>query len=101
MLEACVPFVTKGSDGSFGDSSIAVRWTSRQCLGTRLVLNTTPALPSGGQIPEKPPQFGAGTPLVCPGRPGEIAPQFVLLGSAENSYTTGAVYGCTGGDGGA
>lgn len=60
----------------------------------------TPLQPSGGQLPDKLPQFGASTPLGRPGQPAEIAPLYVLLASAENSYTTGAVYGSTGGEGG-
>jgi NAD(P)-dependent dehydrogenase (short-subunit alcohol dehydrogenase family) len=60
----------------------------------------TPLQPSGGQLPEKLPQFGADTPLGRPGQPAEIAPIFVLLASQESSFTTGAVYGSTGGEGG-
>ena len=60
----------------------------------------TPLQPSGGQLPDKLPQFGAETPLGRPGQPAEIAPIFVLLASQEASFTTGAVYGSTGGEGG-
>lgn len=60
----------------------------------------TPLQPSGGQLPDALPKFGADTPLGRPGQPAEIAPLFVLLAAQENSYTTGAVYGSTGGEGG-
>jgi NAD(P)-dependent dehydrogenase (short-subunit alcohol dehydrogenase family) len=60
----------------------------------------TPLQPSGGQLPDKLPQFGADTPMGRPGQPAEIAPIFVLLASQESSFTTGAVYGSTGGEGG-
>jgi NAD(P)-dependent dehydrogenase (short-subunit alcohol dehydrogenase family) len=60
----------------------------------------TPLQPSGGQLPDKLPQFGADTPLGRPGQPAEIAPIFVLLASQESSFTSGAVYGSTGGEGG-
>lgn len=57
----------------------------------------TPLQPSGGQPPDALPQFGAEAPLGRPGQPVELAPTFVLLASAEASYTTGDVQGATGG----
>jgi NAD(P)-dependent dehydrogenase (short-subunit alcohol dehydrogenase family) len=57
----------------------------------------TPLQPSGGQPPEALPQFGAESPLGRPGQPVELAPTYVLLASAEASYTTGDVQGATGG----
>lgn len=57
----------------------------------------TPLQPSGGQLPDKLPQFGAETPLGRPGQPVEIAPLFVLLASAEVGYTSGNVWASTGG----
>lgn len=60
----------------------------------------TPLQPSGGQPPDKLPNFGANTPMGCPGQPVELAPVYVLLASAEASYTTGQVYGAVGGRGG-
>jgi hypothetical protein len=60
----------------------------------------TPLQPSGGQIPDKLPQFGANTPLGRPGQPAELAPIYVLLASNESSYATGQVYGAVGGRGG-
>lgn len=57
----------------------------------------TPLQPSGGQPPEQLPKFGADTPMGRPGQPAEIAPIFVLLASQESSFTTGNVFGSTGG----
>jgi NAD(P)-dependent dehydrogenase (short-subunit alcohol dehydrogenase family) len=58
----------------------------------------TPLQPSGGQKPEKLVKFGAQTPLGRAGQPAEIAPLYVLLASAEASFTTGNVFGATGGE---
>ncbi len=57
----------------------------------------TPLQPSGGQSPDALPQFGAETPLGRPGQPVELAPTYVLLASAEASFTSGDVQGATGG----
>lgn len=53
--------------------------------------------PSGGQPPEAVQDFGTQSSLGRPGQPAEIAPVYVHLGSTESSYTTGEVYGVTGG----
>ncbi len=58
----------------------------------------TPLQSSGGQPPEKLPEFGAKVPLGRPGQPAELAPVYVLLASQESSYVTGEVYGVTGGN---
>jgi NAD(P)-dependent dehydrogenase (short-subunit alcohol dehydrogenase family) len=58
----------------------------------------TPLQPSGGQLPEKLPEFGAKVPLGRPGQPAELAPIYVLLASQESSYVTGETYGVTGGN---
>jgi NAD(P)-dependent dehydrogenase (short-subunit alcohol dehydrogenase family) len=60
----------------------------------------TPLQPSGGQIPDMLPAFGADTPIGRPGQPAELASIFVLLASQESSYATGQVYGAVGGAGG-
>jgi NAD(P)-dependent dehydrogenase (short-subunit alcohol dehydrogenase family) len=57
----------------------------------------TPLQSSGGQIPDKLPQFGHETPLGRPGQPAEIAPLYVPLASSEASYGSGNVLGSTGG----
>ncbi|MBB4768771.1 SDR family oxidoreductase [Xanthomonas sp. LMG 8993] len=57
----------------------------------------TPLQPSGGQPPEKIPEFGSETPLKRAGQPVEMAPLYVILASQESSYVTGEVFGATGG----
>jgi NAD(P)-dependent dehydrogenase (short-subunit alcohol dehydrogenase family) len=57
----------------------------------------TPLQPSGGQLPEDLPSFGADTPLGRPGQPAEIAPLFVQLADPTSSYTSGNVFPSTGG----
>jgi NAD(P)-dependent dehydrogenase (short-subunit alcohol dehydrogenase family) len=57
----------------------------------------TPLQTSGGQPPEKIPDFGSETPMKRPGQPVEMSPLYVLLASQESSYVTGEVYGATGG----
>ncbi len=59
----------------------------------------TPLQPSGGQDPEKLPEFGANTPMGRPGQPAELGPVYVLLASQESSFATGQVYGASGGHG--
>ncbi|MCX5509901.1 SDR family oxidoreductase [Pseudomonas sp. BJa3] len=54
--------------------------------------------PSGGQPPEKIPDFGGHTPMKRPGQPAECAPLYVLLASQESSYITGEIFGVTGGN---
>lgn len=60
----------------------------------------TPLQVVGGQKPNKLPKFGANTPMGRPGQPVELAPLYVALASAEPTYTTGQVFGATGGRGG-
>ncbi len=61
----------------------------------------TPLQPSGGQPPDKIPEFGKETPMGRPGQSAELAPIYVLLASEESSFATGQVYSATGGRGGA
>jgi NAD(P)-dependent dehydrogenase (short-subunit alcohol dehydrogenase family) len=60
----------------------------------------TPLQVTGGQPPEAIPQFGASSPMGRPGQPAELAPIYVLLASAEPSYSTGQIFGAVGGRGG-
>ena len=60
----------------------------------------TPLQVTGGQPPEKLPEFGADSPLKRPGQPAELAAVYVLLASNESSYATGQVYAAVGGAGG-
>ncbi len=55
---------------------------------------------TGGQSPDKLPEFGKDTPLARPGQPAELAGIYVLLASQEATYATGQVFGATGGRGG-
>ena len=57
----------------------------------------TPLQPSGGQPQDKIEQFGSETPMGRPGQPAEIAPLYVFLASGESSYSTGGLFGSTGG----
>ncbi len=59
----------------------------------------TPLQVSGGQPQSALETFGGDTPMGRPGQPAELAPIYVLLASQESSYTTGQVYGATGGSG--
>ncbi len=56
----------------------------------------TPLIPSTMGMKEAK-TFGQQTPLGRPGQPAELAPVYVLLASDDSSYTTGMVYGVTGG----
>lgn len=58
----------------------------------------TPLQPSGGQLPEKIPEFGGKSPMGRPGQPAELASVYVFLASQESSYVTAEVYGVTGGE---
>jgi NAD(P)-dependent dehydrogenase (short-subunit alcohol dehydrogenase family) len=60
----------------------------------------TPLQVAGGQLPGKMGEFGANTPLGRPGQPAELAALYVLLASREDSYSTGQIFGATGGRGG-
>ena len=58
----------------------------------------TPLQLGGGQPMDKLVKFGAATPLGRPGQPAEIAGLYVLLASLDASFTTGNVWGSTGGE---
>jgi NAD(P)-dependent dehydrogenase (short-subunit alcohol dehydrogenase family) len=60
----------------------------------------TPLQVTGGQPADKIPEFGADTPMGRPGQPAELASLYVLLASAEPSYSTGQIFGAVGGRGG-
>jgi len=59
----------------------------------------TPLQVTGGQSQEGLEKFGSESPFKRPGQPGELAGAYVNLASSESSYTTGQVYGVTGGAG--
>ncbi|MBV8909027.1 MAG: SDR family oxidoreductase [Sphingomonas sp.] len=58
----------------------------------------TPLNPSGGQPPEKIPEFGKDTPMGRPGQPNEVAPSFLFLACEDASYMTGQVLHPDGGN---
>lgn len=59
----------------------------------------TPLQVSGGATPEKLRSFGAESPMGRPGQPVEIAGAFVAAADPALSYSTGQVFGATGGEG--
>ena len=58
----------------------------------------TPLNPSGGQEPEKIPEFGKKTPMGRPGQPNEVAPCFLFLACEDSSYMTAQVLHPDGGN---
>ena len=58
----------------------------------------TPLNPSGGQPPEKIPEFGKDTPMGRPGQPNAVAPSFLFLACEDSSYMTGQVLHPDGGN---
>jgi NAD(P)-dependent dehydrogenase (short-subunit alcohol dehydrogenase family) len=54
---------------------------------------------AGGQTAEGLQKFGGDTPMKRPGQPAELASVYVELADARSSYTTGQIYGETGGVG--
>jgi NAD(P)-dependent dehydrogenase (short-subunit alcohol dehydrogenase family) len=59
----------------------------------------TPLQVSGGATPEKLRMFGSESPLGRPGQPAEIAGAYVAAADPALSYSTGQVFGATGGEG--
>ncbi len=59
----------------------------------------TPLQVSGGATPEKLQQFGSQSPLGRPGQPAEIASLYVAAADPSLSYSTGQIFGATGGGG--
>ncbi|HEV7292085.1 MAG TPA: SDR family oxidoreductase [Devosia sp.] len=57
----------------------------------------TPLQVAGGQKPENIVQFGSSTPIGRAGQPVELAPLYVALADPAFSYSTGQVFGATGG----
>ncbi|MDP9127617.1 MAG: SDR family oxidoreductase [Pseudomonadota bacterium] len=59
----------------------------------------TPLQVTGGATPEKLQKFGGNTPLGRPGQPAELASIYVQLAANDASFTTGQIYGASGGAG--
>ena len=55
---------------------------------------------TGGQPPEKIPEFGKESPMGRAGQPAELAGIYVLLASGESSYSSGQVFAAVGARGG-
>lgn len=93
-------------DYSITKGAIAV-WTkalAKQLISKGIRVNAvapgpiwTPLQPSGGQLPENIPTFGSTSPIGRAGEPAELAPLYVLLADNRASYSTGQIFGATGG----
>ena len=59
----------------------------------------TPLQVTGGQKPDRIPEFGKETPMGRAGQPAELASVYVLLASNEASFSSGQVFGAEGGHG--
>lgn len=59
----------------------------------------TPLQVSGGATQEKLQNFGEESPLGRPGQPAELASIYVQLAASDASFSTGQIYGATGGHG--
>ncbi|WP_294391550.1 SDR family oxidoreductase [uncultured Sphingomonas sp.] len=57
----------------------------------------TPLQVAGGQLPGKLGEFGANTPLGRFGEPAELAALYVVLASHEAGFSTGQIFGASGG----
>jgi NAD(P)-dependent dehydrogenase (short-subunit alcohol dehydrogenase family) len=89
--KAAILSITRSLAKQLGDKGIRVNAVAPGPYWTPLQLG-------GGQPMEKLVKFGEATPLGRPGQPAEIAAQYVLLASQESSFTTGNVWGSTGGE---
>lgn len=83
-----------------------VRSLAKQLAGRGIRINGvapgpiwTPLQVSGGASMEKLEQFGSKAPAGRPGQPAELAAIYVLLADPVASYTTGQIYGASGGAG--
>ncbi|MXP62996.1 SDR family oxidoreductase [Roseomonas sp. M0104] len=86
--------------------AIFVRGLAKQVIGQGIRVNGvapgpfwTPLQVGGGQTAEGLKHFGEQTPMGRPGQPVELASVYVELAAATSSYTTGQIYGETGGVG--
>ncbi len=59
----------------------------------------TPLQVSGGATPDKQHSFGQSSPMGRPGQPAEIAALYVAAADPSLSYSTGQIFGSTGGNG--
>ncbi len=91
--KGAIMIFTKGLAKQLAKSGIRVNAVAPGPVWTALQV-------TGGQPPDKIPEFGADTPMKRAAQPAELAPIYVLLASDESSYSTGQVFGAVGGRGG-
>jgi NAD(P)-dependent dehydrogenase (short-subunit alcohol dehydrogenase family) len=89
MTKAGIASMTASLAQMLGERGIRVNAVAPGPIWTPLIPATMP--------PEKVEAFGEDTPLGRAGQPAELAPAYVLLGSDEGSYISGAVLPVTGG----
>lgn len=86
--------------------AIFVRGLAKQVIDKGIRVNGvapgpfwTPLQVAGGQTADGLKHFGENTPMKRPGQPAELAAVYVQLAASSSSYTTGQIYGETGGVG--
>lgn len=89
MTKAGIASMTASLAQMLGERGIRVNAVAPGPIWTPLISATMPA-----DVVET---FGADTPLGRPGQPAELAAAYVLLGSDDGSYISGAVLPVTGG----
>ncbi|KQR80889.1 SDR family oxidoreductase [Sphingomonas sp. Leaf343] len=92
MTRAAVLNFTKGMAKQLADKGIRVNAVAPGPFWTPLQV-------SGGATPEKQKSFGESSPLGRPGQPAEIAGLYVAAADPSLSFSTGQIFGATGGGG--
>ncbi len=92
MTRAAVLNFTKGMAKQLADKGIRVNAVAPGPFWTPLQV-------SGGATPEKQKSFGKSSPLGRPGQPAEIAGLYVAAADPSLSFSTGQIFGATGGGG--
>ena len=90
MTKSAQVSLIKSLTPGFADKGIRINGVAPGPIWTALQI-------SGGQPQEKVKEFGLHSPLGRAGQPAELAATYVLLASEEASFSTGQVYGITGG----
>lgn len=88
--KAAIISLTKSFSEQLGEQGIRVNCVAPGPFWSPLQI-------TGGQPQSAIPQFGQDTPLGRAGQPVELSGTYVLLASEDSSYTTGQVFGVTGG----
>ncbi len=92
MTRAAVLNFTKGMAKQLAEKGIRVNAVAPGPFWTPLQV-------SGGATPEKQKSFGESSPLGRPGQPAEIAGLYVAAADPALSFSTGQIFGATGGGG--